>query len=84
MARTKRQKQPTFDYPQYSASRGGCKVGWLYYVSEEAANRAAEVAKAEARYKEGLGYDFGYCCPGSIRKLEQYQDLGPCFEVCIP
>jgi len=58
--------------------RGGCKVGWEVYATRERAEEMAEYYAREAEHKATLGYDFGYCCPGSIRTVVDG------FEVCTP
>ena len=58
--------------------RGGCKVGWLTYATESEAEAASAWAITEAQSKAELGYDFGYCAPGSIAKVAKG------FEVCMP
>jgi hypothetical protein len=73
-------------YPSTDNIRVGCKVGWRYYDRLIDAQECAEAAKHNARIQEGLGYDFGYCSPGSIRKYpdnEPHEYAGK-FEVCIP
>lgn len=64
-------------HPQVSC-RGGCKVSWATYATEEQAREVAEWAEKRAEQKAEQGYDFGYQCPGSITKT----DKG--FEVCLP
>lgn len=74
-------------YPEPVMRRGGCKVSWNYYRTEEEAKACAEAAKHNADIQETLGYDFGYCCPGSITPMGaeawggKYAGL---FEVCLP
>lgn len=60
------------------AERGGCKVAWKTYATESEAKAAADWAKVEAARKAAQGYDFGYCSPGTYRKV----DGG--FEVTFP
>lgn len=67
-------------YPESDDTRTGCKVGWRYYRDEAKAKECAEAAKVNARIDAGLGYDFGFCAPGSIEWSEKRQ----MFEVCIP
>lgn len=69
---------PTFNYPPTEKERGGNKVGWRVYPTRELAEEAAKVAKQEAEYKAGLGFDFGYQSPGSIREVNGE------FEVVVP
>jgi hypothetical protein len=45
------------------------KVAWLLYSSEEGANACSPVAYAEGVKWAREGYDFGYQCPGSVRKV---------------
>jgi hypothetical protein len=68
------------DYPDCDDQRSGCKVGWRYYRDRKAAEECAEAAKHNARIDASLGYDFGYCAPGSIDWSEKRQ----MHEVCIP
>lgn len=70
---------PYLPYPPHRAYRGGVKVGWYLYETEEQAKLASKAAQHNARIKEGLGYDFGFCAPGTILP----NDDGT-FEVCIP
>jgi len=49
--------------------RGGIKVSWLLYSSEEGANACSPVAYSEGLRWASEGYDFGYQCPGSVRKV---------------
>ena len=73
-------KKPVYmDYPAHHDSRSGCKVGWYIYVSENAAKLASKAAVHNAELQRMQGYDFGYCSPGSISKLDDGR-----FEVCIP
>jgi hypothetical protein len=66
-------------YPVSLSTETGCKVGWKVYGELFEAEDCAEAAKFNAKIQESLGYDFGYCSPGSIEKLEN-----GCFKVCIP
>jgi hypothetical protein len=59
--------------------RTGCKVSWRIYRDRAAAEACAEAAKHNAVRAAELGYDFGYCCPGSIETLDDGR-----FEVCLP
>jgi hypothetical protein len=68
------------NYPPTDYTRCGCKVGWRTYDTLEDAEKCAEAARWNARIKEDLGYDFGYCAPGSITKVSD----GSGYEVCIP
>ena len=56
------------DAPTPIRSESGCKVGWNFYATQEEAKACAAWAEAEGRYKASLGYDFGYCTPGSIAR----------------
>jgi len=67
------------DYPPEQGSRSGCKVGWLIYDRLEDATAAAAAAAHNAENQWALGYDFGYCSPGTVRVLDNGQ-----FQVCIP
>lgn len=79
------------DYPKRQGWRGGCKVSWYYYAREADARHAAEAAVHNGKIQEGLGYDFGYCCPGEVRKMPDDNpapygkpELKGLWEVCIP
>lgn len=49
--------------------RVGMKVEWRYYATEAEAKAAAEQAVEQAIDRAAQGYDFGYQCPGAIRKV---------------
>jgi Neuraminidase (sialidase) len=84
MAHKPRKKKYDYrPYPQHQNVRSGCKVSWYYYAKKEDAEKAAEVAKHNAAIQWELGYDFGYCSPGSIR-LSDWEDYKGLYEVCIP
>jgi len=66
-------------YPKNPVSqRQGCKVGWLIYATIEEAKACSVEAIYEGHKRAEQGYDFGYCAPGSITKVETG------WEVCIP
>lgn len=67
------------NYPSHQRARGGCKVSWLIYADKADAERAATIARREAKRKWQMGYDFGYQSPGNITTTEDGM-----FEVCIP
>ena len=69
------------DYPKSQNTETGCKVGWKTYGYDEwvLANVCSEAAKHNAKIQENLGYDFGYCSPGSIEVLSDGR-----YKVCIP
>lgn len=58
----------------------GCKVGWWLFDDRVKAETAAKIADHNANIDEYLGYDFGYCCPGSIETVER--DGRTLFRVC--
>jgi hypothetical protein len=66
-------------YPTEQEYRSGCKVSWYIYDSRADAEACSEAAKHNARIDRSLGYDFGFCSPGSITVLPDGR-----FEVCIP
>lgn len=66
-------------YPPTEDIRSGCKVGWRRYTKKADAKACAEAAKHNAAIDRDLGYDFGFCTPGSIETLKDGR-----FEVCIP
>lgn len=73
-------------YAAYPATRYievGYKVGWRYYDNRADAEECAEAARHNAAIQAGLGYDFGYCSPGSITKMVEGRYAGY-YEVCIP
>ena len=72
-------------YPSTDSLRVGCKVGWRYYDREIDAKYCAKAAVHNAKIKSELGYDFGYCSPGSIRKIDaDGSEYAGMYEVCIP
>lgn len=66
------------DYPKYDGMECGCKVSWYFYKDRDEAERASSVARKNAVIYSRLGYDFGYCSPGSIEKV------GELWKVCVP
>jgi hypothetical protein len=75
------------DYPKHDGMRVGIKVSWYYYRDRDAARDASMAAVHNARIQEGLGYDFGYCMPGSIEQVTAERGMPDrigMFEVCIP
>jgi hypothetical protein len=74
--------------PDYVAIRVGCKVSWVYYKTREEASVAAGIARHNAVIDSSMGYDFGYCSPGSISAPEQLMfpadsEYHGLYEVCI-
>lgn len=53
-------------YPKPIKSECGCKVSWYYYDNLADAEKASDVAEAEAIELEKEGFDWGYQCPGAI------------------
>ena len=83
---TKRAKRkPDFDwksYPDPDKTRCGIKVTWNYYKDRAQAEECAKAAKHNAVRQMELGYDFGYCSPGTIHAGNgEYAGL---WEVCLP
>jgi hypothetical protein len=82
-------KRKTYGYkplPKEDGLRSGCKVGWRYYRSREAAEACSKAAKHNAQIDLSLGYDFGYCSPGSIRWSEDgfgKPERAGMWEVCV-
>ena len=73
--------------PAHQASDSGCKVSWKYYDTREDAEAASKAAEHDAEIQLRRGYDFGYCCPGSIRWVEPGTKFGGDngrWEVCFP
>jgi hypothetical protein len=74
-------------YPKEDGLRAGIKVCWLYYKNRDDARTASMAAVHNARVQESLGYDFGYCAPGSIEQVDSSRGMPErigMFEVCIP
>lgn len=84
-------KRKKLDYkpmPEPVSRRMGCKVGWYYYRTEAEARAASPIAVHNGRIAAGEGYDFGYCCPGSVEKLTSdaphgRPELKGLWEVCV-
>jgi len=64
--------------PQEIGYRSGLRVCWKTYATEDEAKIASLHARAEAEHQLALGYDFGWCAPSSITKVEDG------YEVCFP
>jgi hypothetical protein len=72
-------------YPEPQARRSGCKVGWYYYSDKADADKCAVVARRDAERQLDIGYDFGYCWPGTVRQVpEDHEQHAGLYEVCIP
>ena len=91
MSKTKKAALPSFVYPPEQAMQSGCKVSWRYYTKREDALLAADVAKLEAEWLAGQGYDFGYQSPGDRieliaagRKDGFWKEYAGMYEVCVP
>lgn len=74
--------------PKYDGLREGCKVGWRYYRDKAVAEEACKIARYNAVIDASLGYDFGYCSPGSMRLVgsDAKGDWVPfigMYEVCV-
>lgn len=69
----------SFEYPKPLSERSGSKVGWKMYATKKEADVAAAVARKHAIEREAHGYDFGFCSPGSITKLDDGT-----YGVCVP
>jgi hypothetical protein len=86
----KKPAKKTYDYkpyPKYDGLRSGIKVSWHYYKSREDADAASVAAKHNAQIQWSLGYDFGYCSPGSIELVDESRGMPDkigMYEVCIP
>ncbi len=75
-----RDKYPNhpYNHDQKPASqRVGNKVRWETFATREEAEKCAAWALQEAQIKFEMGYDAGYCSPGSITEKDGK------FEVCI-
>ena len=71
-------------YPEHDGVRSGCKVSWYYYKKREDAEACSVAAKHNAIRQEQLGYDFGYCSPGSIEMAHPSSEHAGMWEVCLP
>lgn len=60
------------------SQRGGCKVGWMTYSTEESAKACSYAAVVNAYLREQKGFDFGYQYPSTIKKVDEG------WEVTIP
>ena len=86
-AKPRKKKYDYRPYPKHDGLRSGCKVGWYYYRKREDAEKASEAARHNAAIQWELGYDFGYCSPGSIMLVEPGrgpQEYLGMWEVCRP
>lgn len=88
MANKPRQKKYDYKrYPKEDGLRSGIKVCWHYYRKREDAEAASIAAKHNAAIQLGLGYDFGYCMPGSIELVGDNRGMPDkigMWEVCVP
>jgi len=66
------------DYPKEVKQQSGCKVGWLYYKDKKSAQLCSKAAKNNANLRAWQGYDFGFCVPGEIERVDGL------YRVCIP
>ncbi|HEY1859683.1 MAG TPA: hypothetical protein VGG61_04980 [Gemmataceae bacterium] len=66
------------EYPATNEMESGNKVGWRTYSTRTEAEACADAARHNAAHRQQLGYDFGYCSPGSIENRDGR------FRVCIP
>ena len=71
-------------YPEPDGIRVGCKVMWNYYRDRKAAEECSKAAEYNAHIQRDLGYDFGYCSPGSIRTAHESSEYAGMWEVCLP
>lgn len=60
---------------------GGCKVGWRYFRDKADAEAYAALQNEMRPLQEQLGYDWGYCWPGSITERKDKEGKVE-FEVC--
>ena len=79
----KTEKKPLWDYPKYDQIEVGCRVSWYYYKSLNDAKKAASIADEHGDWCAARGFDFGYCCPGSLTRITEGKYKGM-YEVCIP
>ena len=58
-------------YPEgHIKYEGGIKVAWMTYATEEQAKECSIVAEFNAAILSHKGFDFGYCIPGDIKKVD--------------
>ena len=67
-----------FNYPEPHDADIRNKVEFRIYLNHEDALAAAEIAKRHAVHMVNQGYDFGYICPGTIKKHDDE------YWVCCP
>lgn len=87
MAKKPRKKKHDWQsYPKPVSIESGCKVGWYNYLTAKDAREASVAARHNAAIKVSLGYDFGYCAPGSIeeRYVLDHGVILSAFRVCVP
>jgi len=86
MAKTKNNPLGYQMMPKEDGLRCGCKVSWKYYRDKAVAEKAGKVAEHNARIDASQGYDFGYCCPGSVTLVKgykgEYAQFNGMYEVC--
>lgn len=70
-------------YPEPVATRTGSKVSWNYYEDKATAEVCSIAAKKEGGRLTYQGYDFGFCCPGSVVLVREGEHVGK-YEVCLP
>lgn len=80
----KAKKSPYLPYPEPLKTRCGCKVSWYYYDNLKDAEECSKAARHNGEYQRWLGYDFGYCSPGSIRPPTKVGFNPELYEVCLP
>ena len=74
MSKSARRPNP----PAHISVRSGCKVHWRTYATEADAKLASTYARDLAVEYAAQGYDYGYCQPGSIERVQDG------WEVCWP
>jgi hypothetical protein len=83
-AKPRKKKLDWKPYPKHDGLDVGCKVSWYYYKNQEDAIAAARAAEHNAMIQSYLGYDFGYCSPGSIEPAFKDSEFAGMYRVCIP
>ena len=71
------------DYPKPFAYRGGCKVDWYYYQTEDEARVASKAAYHNRDIMRDQGYEWGYQSPGGVELVKDGPHAG-LWEVVIP
>lgn len=72
-------------YPQEDDFECGCKVSWNYYHDKAKAEECAKAAEQNREWSLAHGYDFGFCWPGTIEKVDNPESKRHgMYRVCLP